>query len=431
MSPKTSFLCRSFSIMAAFFEIFLLVEQDSISRSIVELMNQDGIINKFYCPCGSSVTEEYNLLLHMRQRHREAERIFIGLKKGIALDYSLIVTEGADQGYQESVRRFKEVPEYSKGQKDRIKKLVEIRKKLPGNKDHLKSKTQNQSEVWKEASLMLPNTSTSGISISSGPSTEVREKDLASNQESILIQKPQSNPFSMPLPKSQLSYLSQNSEIKIELLPPLSKQEQRNSIITPLLPLKRPTLETFTSKMTVNPWMPQYHQEQFQRQKQEYAQMLNSFGRTPSQPSASSIYQTNPYSLSPFPQMTQRVHQHSQQQLTAESLRLNLKNAFPTLAPNLQQRPGQQNQTVSNISLPNLPLNNPALAKTPGRTPGRTSQQTKTPTNGKKGHKKSAKDINTISLEQSLATLSNNDTTQQSAMSDFDCDNVQFKSKND
>lgn len=102
--------------MAVFFEIILLVEPESINKSIKELMNHDGIVSKFYCPCGSSASEESLLLLHMRTKHREAERIYIGVKKGIAPDYSVLISnEGVDLGYQESVRRFSEVIEYSFG----------------------------------------------------------------------------------------------------------------------------------------------------------------------------------------------------------------------------------------------------------------------------------------------------------------------------
>ena len=71
MTSKSSFICRSYALMGIMFEMFLLNEPNSIVSSIHDLLQQE-VINSFYCPCGSSVSEEVHLMIHMRQKHKES-----------------------------------------------------------------------------------------------------------------------------------------------------------------------------------------------------------------------------------------------------------------------------------------------------------------------------------------------------------------------
>lgn len=85
MSTKTSFICRSYTFLGILFELFLLAEPNQIRRSIEELLHQQTI-GSFYCPCGSTVSEEQHINIHLRTKHKETYKMYLAVKKSVAPD---------------------------------------------------------------------------------------------------------------------------------------------------------------------------------------------------------------------------------------------------------------------------------------------------------------------------------------------------------
>jgi hypothetical protein len=88
MTSKTSFICRSYALMGIMFEIFLMNEPKSIQKSLKDLVSQN-VISNFYCPCGSMCSEETHLLLHLRQKHKMSEKMYISVKKSLHPEYQM------------------------------------------------------------------------------------------------------------------------------------------------------------------------------------------------------------------------------------------------------------------------------------------------------------------------------------------------------
>jgi len=113
MTSKTSFICRSYALMGIMFEIFLMNEPKSIQKSLKELASQD-VISHFYCPCGAVCYEETNLLFHLRNRHKDSEKMYISMKKSLNPYYDMS-DEHYEEKYNVYVKMFKNLKEVTEG----------------------------------------------------------------------------------------------------------------------------------------------------------------------------------------------------------------------------------------------------------------------------------------------------------------------------
>eukprot|EP00347_Sterkiella_histriomuscorum_P003006 403365960 len=135
LDPKTSFTCRSYLLTAIFYDLFLLFEPHQILKSIDEILQLQQIVN-FYCPCGSAVSEETHLMIHLRIKHKDTQRIFISLKKLLSVNTSNLLNNNSgfsdlqiEPKFKSFIERFEQMEERELGQKDRIRRLIEIKKK--------------------------------------------------------------------------------------------------------------------------------------------------------------------------------------------------------------------------------------------------------------------------------------------------------------
>jgi hypothetical protein len=99
--------------MGIIFEIFLLNEPQNIGRSLSDLLAQETI-SSFYCPCGSTVSEETHLMIHMRLKHKESQKMYLAIKKSLTPEY-VMSEEHFEEKYNNFAKKFEDLQELEAG----------------------------------------------------------------------------------------------------------------------------------------------------------------------------------------------------------------------------------------------------------------------------------------------------------------------------